>query len=200
MPSPFRSAVWAPAEYPLAEGTRRAIVESSYQYWSHDLAVIDWYSAVVIEPSGARDVADILEFALTHLIELRYYDDLLDEKLASLNASISRSERTLFRTNYARLSREASALFMDISEFIERVDNSLEVIGDFYLATIFRAALKRLRLQEWEDNVTRKLQLLARVTELLTGQATAHRSHLLEWVVIALIAFEVVFALAGMTL
>ena len=143
------------------------------------------------------DVPDVIEFALTHLIELRYYDDLLDDKVADLYDAISRSQRTVFRTNYARLAREAGALFMDITEFIERVENSLKVIGDFYLGTIFRGTVARLRLQEWEENVTRKLQLLARVSELLSVQATAHRGHVLEWIVILLIAFEVVWALAG---
>ncbi|MDQ3282595.1 MAG: hypothetical protein M3Q69_14435 [Acidobacteriota bacterium] len=99
------------ATLPLSDRTRRSIAESTYQYWAHDLAVIDWNSALVVEPSGVRDVADVIEFALTHLMELRYYDDLLDERLGHLYAAISQSERTLFRTNYARLSREASALF-----------------------------------------------------------------------------------------
>ena len=185
------------ATHPLSEKTRRTIADHTYQYWAHDLAVLDWNSAVVVEPSGVMDVPDVVEFALTHLIELRYYDDLLDEKLADLYTAIGRSERTVFRTNYARLSREASALFMDITEFIERVENSLKVIGDFYLATIFRATVGRLRLHEWEENVTRKLELLARVSELLSAQASAHRGHLLEWIVILLIAFEIIWALAG---
>jgi hypothetical protein len=185
------------ATHPLAARTRKSITDFAYQYWAHDLAVIDWNSALVVEPSGTRDVPDVIEFALTHLVELRYYDDLLDEKLGHLYESFSQSERTLFRTNYARLSRDASALFMDITEFIERVENSLKVIGDFYLATIFRASVSRLRLQEWEENVTRKLRLLAQVSELLSDQATSHRGHLLEWIVILLIAFEIVWALAG---
>lgn len=186
------------ATQPLAERTRRTVIESSYQYWAKDLAVIDWNSALVVEPSGVRDVPDVIEFALTHLMELRYYDDLLDERVAALHEAVSKSGRSLFRTNYERLSRDASSLFMDISEFIERVENSLKVIGDFYLATIFRASVSRFRLQEWEDNVTRKLQLLARVSELLSAQATAHRSHSLEWIVIILIAFEIIWALAGL--
>lgn len=186
------------ATQPLAERTRRAIAESAYQYWARDLAVIDWNSALVVEPSGVRDIPDVIEFALTHLMELRYYDDLLDERLAALYAAISKSGGSLSRGNYARLSREAGALFMDISEFLERVENSLKVIGDHYLATIFRASVRRLRLQEWEDNVTRKLELLARVSELLSAQATAHHGHILEWIVIILIAFEIVWALVGL--
>jgi hypothetical protein len=186
------------ATHALSEKTRRVIAQNAYQYWAHDLAVLDWNSALVVEPSGVMDVPDVIEFALTHLIELRYYDDLLDDKLGDLYDAIERSERKLFRTNYARLSREASALFMDITEFIERVENSLKVIGDFYLATIFRAAVGRLRLHEWEENVTRKLDLLARVSELLSAQATAHQGHVLEWIVILLIAFEIVWALVGL--
>jgi hypothetical protein len=182
---------------PLAARTRRSITEQWYQYWSHDLAVIDWNSALVVEPSGVRDVPDIIEFALTHLVEFRYYDDLLDEKLAKLYAAIAKSERRPFRANYERRAREASALFIDLTEFIERVDNSLKVIGDFYLATIFRASVNRLRVHEWQANVTRKLQLLARVSELLSAQASSRRSYSLEWVVVLLIAFEIIWALAG---
>jgi hypothetical protein len=180
---------------PLSARTRRAVVESWFQYWAHDLAVIDWNSALIIEPSGVRDLPDVIEFALTHLVEFRYYDDLLDHKLASLYTAISQSERRRSRTNYEAISREASALFVDISEFVERVENSLKVIGDFYLATIFRASVNRLRLREWEGSVTRKLQLLARVSELLSAQLAAHRSYRLEWVVTLLIAFEIVWAL-----
>ncbi|HEY0140837.1 MAG TPA: hypothetical protein VGF48_08070 [Thermoanaerobaculia bacterium] len=186
------------ATHRLAEKTRQMIAANHYQYWAHDLTILDWNSALVVEPDGLMDVPDMIEFALTHLIELRYYDDLLDEKLGDLYTAISRSQRTLFRTNYARLSREASALFMDLTEFIERVENSLKVIGDYYLATIFRGTVGRLRLHEWEENVTRKLQILARVSELLSAQATAHQGHVLEWIVILLIAFEIVWALAGL--
>src|SRR5437762_2072137 len=123
--------------------------------WSALVAIAaDIESSSIVEPSGARDLPDIIEFALTHLVEFRYYDDLLDEKLAKLYAAIGKSERRPFRTNYERHAREASALFMDLTEFIERVDNSLKVIGDYYLATIFRASLNRLRVHEWQANVT----------------------------------------------
>ena len=185
------------AGHPLSARTRASITDQWYQYWSHDLAVIDWNSALVVEPSGVRDLPDVIEFALTHLVEFRYYDDLLDDKLAKLYADIAKSERRPFRTNYERLAREASALFMDLTEFTERVDNSLKVIGDYYLATIFRASINRFRVREWQANVTRKLQLLARVSELLSAQVSSRRSYSLEWVVVLLIAFEIIWALAG---
>jgi uncharacterized Rmd1/YagE family protein len=69
------------------------------------------------------------------------------------------------------------------------------VVGDFYLAEIFRAAVRRFRLADWQQSVTRKLNLFTRVAELLQSELNVWRGHLLEFVVILLIAFEIVSAI-----
>lgn len=184
--------VGEPAER-LAPRLRGGILDTMTQYGERDLAVIDWNAAVVVEPSGQRDVADVLEFAVTHLMEFRYYDDLLDKDLAVLYDSIEVGRRTL-RNRYAKLSHEASSRYIEFAEFIERVENSLKVVGDFYLATVFRTAAQRFRLRDWEDSITRKMNLLARVVELLQGEVNVSRSHWLEIIIILLIAIEVVNA------
>lgn len=182
-----------PAEK-LAPRLRAGILDTMTQYGERDLAVIDWNAAVVVEPSGQRDVADVLEFAVTHLMEFRYYDDLLDKDLAVLYDSIEEGRRP-FRNRYGKLSHEASSRFIEFAEFFERVENSLKVVGDFYLATVFRTAAQRFRLRDWEESITRKMNLLARVTELLQGEVNVSRSHWLEIIIIVLIAFEIVSAL-----
>lgn len=182
-----------PAE-PLAPRVRAGILDARLQYGERDLAVIDWNAALVVEPSGVRDVADVLEFAVTHLMEFRYYDDLLDKRLGLLYDSIEQGRRTL-RNRFGALSHEASSRFIEFAEFIERVENSLKVVGDFYLATVFRTAAQRFRLRDWEDSITRKMNLLARVTELLQGEVNVSRSHWLEIIVILLISIEVVSAI-----
>jgi hypothetical protein len=179
----------------LAPRVRGGILETLLQYGESDLAIIDWNAAVVVEPSGQRDVADVLEFAVTHLMEFRYYDDLLDQRLTTLYDAIEQGRGGMLRNSFGRLSHEASSRFIEFSEFIERVENSLKVVGDFYLATVFRTAASRFRLKDWEESITRKMNLLARVTELLQGEVNVQRSHWLEIIVIALIAFEIVSAL-----
>ena len=180
----------------LSERLRQSIVEQTLSYSTSDLAVIDWNSAVVVEPAGSRDVADILEFAATHLAEFRYFDELLDERLEKLYDSIEarRSVRTFFGTEYGRLSREANSLYLEFSDYVERVENSLKFVGDFYLATIFRSAVSRFHLRDWEESVTRKLNTLAQISELLEGEVNVRRSHWLEIVVIVLILYEIVSA------
>ena len=180
----------------LSRPVRENILDSTLQYGEGDMAVIDWNSALVIEPGGSRDVPDVLEFAVTHLMEFRYYDDLLDRRLNTIyEAMARRPRRRLFMGPLPHISHEASSRFIEFSEFIERVENSLKVVGDFYLATVFRAATRRFRLGEWEASITRKMNLLARVTDLLQGEVNVQRSHWLEIIVIALIAFEIVSAI-----
>ena len=171
-------------------------MESTFQYASNDLAVIDWNSAVVVEPQGQRDIPDVLEFALTHLMEVRYYDELLDRRLNELYTEIGiKRKNMMFRSRFLKLSHEANSRYIEFSEFIERVDNSLKVVGDFYLATIFRALTRRFRLQDWESSIKHKMNLLARVSELLQGEVNVQRSFLMEVIIILLIAFEVISAI-----
>lgn len=177
---------------PLSSNSRDPILESLFQYSTTDMAIIDWNAAIVIEPSGQRDVPDVLEFALTHLMEVRYYDDLLDRRLNELYQAIEVKKTNLLGSRFLQLSHEANTRFIEFSEFIERVDNSLKVVGDFYLATIFRAVTRRFRLPDWEQSITRKMNLLARVSELLQGEVNVQKSTWLEIIVILLITFEVV--------
>lgn len=179
----------------LSKKSRDFIMESSFQYAEDDLAIVDWNSAIVIEPSGRRDVPDILEFALTHLMEMRFYDDLLDDKLEVLYDSIEVTRGRLLKSRFSSLSRDASMRYIEFSEFIERVDNSIKVVGDFYLATIFRAAGEKFRILDWENSITRKMNMLARVSELLQGEVHAERSLVLEFIVVVLISFEVFAAI-----
>ena len=187
----------------LADKCKASILENTYQYAENDLVVIDWNSAVVFEPSGQRGIPDVLEFALTHLLEFRYYDDVLDHRLSELYDRVE-SQRArgfgrifgmIWKEDFAAISQDANARFIEFSELIDRIDNSLKVVGDFYLAVIFRGGLRRFRISDWQQNVTRKMNTLARVAELLQGEINVRRGHMLEFVVIALIAFEIISAI-----
>jgi hypothetical protein len=119
--------ILAETDQNLSEANRQSIIENTYQYRDNDLVVIDWNSAIVWEPSGQRDIADVLEFAVTHLLEMRYYDDLIDRRLAVLYDSIEAQRQKRSRIPFWKLSHEASTRYIEFSEFIGRVENSLKV-------------------------------------------------------------------------
>lgn len=181
-------------EIKLSESTRKALKETSFQYAENDLTLIEWNSAIVIEPSGSRDVPDILEFAVTQLMEMRFYDDLLDQKLKVLYDEIEKKRSSIWTAKYEQVYEDASSRYIEFIEFIERVENSLKVVGDFYLATVYREATKRFRLSDWQSSVTRKMNILAQVSNLLQGEINNRRSHVMEIIIIVLISYEIVVA------
>jgi hypothetical protein len=183
---------------PLSAGEAQDVVKHSFSYLADDLAVVDWNSAFLLEPSGVADIPDLLEFATAHLLELRYYDALLDRELSRIYDEIEGARgglASLFTRRHARLQRRTAALLLELSEMIERLDNAVKIIGDFYLARVYQDAVRRFRLPAWEESVLRKQKLLAEVNGLLSDASDTRRGELLEIVVILLILWEVLWAL-----
>lgn len=190
----FTALMMAENQVKLSKDMKESSAETMYQYGENDLAIIEWNSAIVIEPSGSRDVPDILEFAITQLMEMRYYDDLLDAKLNGLYEEIQKKRHSLWVSKFDRLYEDASSRYIEFIEFLERVENSLKVVGDFYLAKIYRGASTQFRIKDWQDSVTRKMNILAQVSNLLQGEMNVRRSHLLEIIIVLLITYEIISA------
>jgi hypothetical protein len=183
---------------PLSVAERGDVLSHHHTYLVDDLAVIHWNSALVVEPSGVQDIPDLLEFATAHLLELRYYDDLLDRELHRIYDEIERGGSSLaniFTRRYRKLQRRTAALLLELSETIERLENAVKIVGDFYLARLYQAAVRRFRLAAWQETVLRKQRLVAEVNDLIGDAADTSRSELMELAVILLIAFEIAAAL-----
>lgn len=181
----------------LSDAERQDVLSHQFSYLDTDLAVIHWNSALVVEPSGVEDVPDLLEFATAHLLELRFYDALLDRELHRIYDELEGGGGALanvFLRKYRRLQRRTAALLLELSEMIERLENAVKIVGDFYLARVYQAAVKRFRLPSWQETVLRKQKLVAEVNDLTGDAADTNRSELLEMVVILLISYEVVAA------
>ena len=180
---------------PLSPGERADVLKHRFAYLETDLAVVDWNSAFVHEPSGSTDVPDLLELATAQLLELRWYDAFLDRELAGIRGEVERAGNAgMFTRRYSRLMRRTAALLVDMSETVDRVDNAVKIVGDFYLARLYQAALRRFRLPAWQDSVLRKHRMLAEVNRVLSDGADTRRAELLEITIIALIAWEILWA------
>ncbi|HQR29714.1 MAG TPA: hypothetical protein PLL32_04830 [Anaeromyxobacteraceae bacterium] len=180
---------------PLSAGERADVLKHRFAYLETDLAVVDWNSAFVHEPSGSTDVPDLLELATAQLLELRWYDAFLDRELTSIRDEADRAGSAgLFTRRYNRISRRTAALLVELSETVERVENAVKIVGDFYLARLYQAATRRFRLPAWQESVLRKHRMLAEVNRVLADGADVRRAELLELTIIALIAWEILWA------
>lgn len=181
----------------LSEISSIPITENYIQYYDNDIAIIDWDAAVVIEPDGSKDVCDAIEFSLTHLLELRYYDYLIDSKLDVLYDSVEEQRRglnlkSLVNLKYENIGEEAVKNYIEFSDLIGKIENSFKTVGDPYIATVFRTCAEQFRFDDWNNSISRKMKTLFEITQIIQAELNAMRSHMLEIIVIILIAIEIV--------
>jgi len=184
----------------LAPTERADVLKHAHSYLEDDLVVVDWNSAFVLEPSGSRDVPDVLEIATAQLLELRYYDALFDRELDRTYGEVEVARRRgqwMFGARYTSLARDVRQRLVELSELTERIGNAVKLLGDFYLARVYVGALQRFQIKSWEEAVLRKQRLLTQVYDLLKGEVDTRRATLLEVTVVVLILLEIVLALVS---
>ncbi len=164
-----------------------------------DLALIDWNAAIVF---GAEmdDVHAVLEFVNVELLEMRMLDEQLDRALdQGYDALTHRPNRRLWLpgsheaavTHIAQLQVDSAVLF-------ERVANTLKLLGDQYLARVYRLTSQRFHLEAWDAGILRKLQTLDSIYGKMADRGTTRRMEVLEWIIIVLIAISIVVSFLPM--
>ena len=158
-----------------------------------DVTLIDWNAAMVFDRE-AEDVRAVLEFANVELLEMRYLDHQLDDSLDRAYEVIS--TRTGFRRwipgSAGSSLRTISQMQVDGAILFERVSNAPKLLGDQYLARVYRLAAQRFHLAEWSTSTLRKLDAIETIYNQMNDRAASWRLEALEWVIIVLIAFEIV--------
>ena len=164
-------------------------------YGEHDLVLVDWAAAFVVDAEPAATLA-VLEFANVQLAELKHLDSELDRGLDQVWAMAN--DRRLFARFRLRANlRKLAELELEGAALFDGITNALKLFGDAFLARVQRAAGRRFRIDDWERSIARKLETLGSISERLEGRQSQYRSELLEWIIIVLIAFEVVKALVS---
>jgi hypothetical protein len=158
-----------------------------------DLTVIDWNAALMFG-TDMEDVRAVLEFASVELLELRHLDQQLDDALDKAYDLISqRVWRRLWLPGALTASLDRIAqLQVDSALLFERVTNALKLLGDQYLARVYRLASERFHLSSWNENILRKLETIDRIYSKMTERAASRRMEVLEWVIIVLIAVSII--------
>jgi hypothetical protein len=186
----------------LSEQEAEDALKSSVSFSPTDLVIADYDAAILfgLEHPDREDVLDILEFTNLQLLELRALDRRLDRRMGELyGAAAAGSARTLFvsgsRARRQRLLNALTELRLDSALLAERLQNAFKVIGDLYYARIYRAAAQRLHLADWEASTERKLRVVGEVQDATMHALESRRFEVLEWIIILLIAAELVIAL-----
>jgi hypothetical protein len=177
---------------PLSDQEVDDALAARISYGVQDVTIVDWNAALVFDRDG-DDVRAVLEFANVELLEMRYVDQKLDRALDEAYEQVSRRStgvRRMLGYSGADLRRVAE-LQVDNAALFEGVNNTLKLLGDQYLARLYRLVNRRFHIDDWDASILRKLQTLESIYEKISDQASNRRMEILEWVIILLIAFSI---------
>lgn len=106
--------------------------------------LLDWNAALICDADYA-DTANLFERLNVELLEARYLDAQLDKSLIEYKRLVHARPQWYFplRTPYKRVVQALGELRIEASLLAERVDNSLKILGDEYLAGVYSAAATR---------------------------------------------------------
>jgi len=186
---------------PLSEQEVADALACRLSFGPDDLVLIDWDASLLVDRDG-DDVRDVLEFANVELLELRYLDQKLDDALDESYETLARGRGwwRVLAPGAARLDlQRVGQLQLDAAVLFEEINNALKLLGDQYLARVYRLVSGRFHLAEWDGSILRKLQTLESIYQKLSDVASTWRLEVLEWIVILLIAAEILipFVLPG---
>jgi hypothetical protein len=165
-------------------------------YRPTDLFVADWPAAVLLD-GDCEETLQIIEFANLQLLEYRHIDDRLDDNLTTATGLIRGGGRSWlpFWRRHGRALRALGELKVEANGLFERTGNVLKLVGDQYLARVYRLLAARFHLEAREESIQRKLEVLEGIYTVLSDQSEANRGEFLELTVIFLIVLEVLVAI-----
>ena len=177
----------------LSAGEITESLRQRISYGPNDLVVLDWAAALIMDTDCADTLA-VLDFANAKLLEMRYLDNRLENMLEEAYRMIhSRGFhwQRFFRP-YGKAVGRLAELMADASAEFEAVNNAIKLTNDQYLARVYRLAAERFHLYAFDEYIARKLKALWDIHQVFIDRASHRRQEVLEWIIILLIAFEIV--------
>jgi hypothetical protein len=164
---------------PLDTEQIQLILQSRTRYAADDLTIVDWEGALVISKAADfRTEIDLLKIGNYQLLKYRMVDEQIDRQLQQMRALIGR------RLSWFSNQRETLHTIVDnrlrlLLDF-ETTDQSLLLIGDWYSAQLYRIIFDEFYIDEWKGIVSKKLENLSSIAEVIQANLTLSWSRLLD--------------------
>lgn len=178
---------------PLSQQQIDESLEARISFSAEDMAIADWNAAILFE-MDPEDALSVFEHANVELAEMRHLDWKLDvaiERLYEALASTVKQRLYPLGPGSAHL-RNMAELQADSALLFEGVNNAIKLIGDQYLARLYRLASAKFHLPEWDASVLRKIDTAESIYSKISDYQTTRRMEVLEIIIILLIAISIV--------
>ena len=140
--------------------------KKTFSFLNKDYLVFDFDRCLIIDPSlDYDDILLVVEIANYQLLELRAIHKLLDRRLAIAEEDIRKiyfRSRSLFRRLKKKLGR-LIRLRYDLLFLLQNIENVSKLIGDYYLAEIYRHLSDLFQLEQWSKSIRFSLETLENI-------------------------------------
>ena len=169
-----------------SEDAGREIFAGAFARDDNDFVIIDWDAGIIVSEKW-KGIIQVIEYNLMLSIEMRVLLERLDQQLDGLAAKLaSRWAVYIFRLRHLSILSIESILTYD------SVSDTLDLPGQRFLSVINELAAKRFRLNEFDNDIQRKMDALRNVYQRIYGQNHTFLAHLLELTIIILILIEII--------
>ncbi len=158
-------------------------------YYEHDLVVIDWDAALIVdEPRHFDETLYLMELANLQLAELEAYDRILDDALERAYRDLR--EQPLHRRG--NVLRDLREIRIDLARFSDELLNTTKFFGDWHLARIYQNLSARFHLADWHHALEEKLKTLDDLYQLLNHDQNNRWMLILEATIVLLFILDIV--------
>lgn len=182
----------------FSASTRAEVLRNALSYAEDDRAVLAWDAALLVAPEPPADLVEVIEYAVVQVLELRYYDRVLDQQMQRMYDDLEAGGRFgafRRRRGYDALLNRLMETYAEVSEVTEGIENLIRITEDVYYARVYATALRVLRADLWRASVDRKIDVIRENYRMLSDEVNREHTNFLEWVIIVLIALEFAFAI-----
>jgi hypothetical protein len=193
------SQILRAARNPLSQQEVADATALRLSFGPNDATIIDTDAALLFDAEG-EDVRDVIEFANTQLLEMRFLDQQLDDALErAYDTLLGRPTRLWGPGQLGPDLRRLARMQLDSAILFEQVTNALKLVGDQFLARVYSLASRRFHLAEWDASISRKLQTVDGIYAKMTDRAATRRMEVLEWIIIILITLSILLSVVTLT-
>lgn len=180
----------------LSEAQRQEALTKAISYYDRDVVLIDWNASIIYD-SDYTDTLNVLELLNVELLEARYMDAQLDKRIKNYEGLSQRQPAWVMPLSipFRQSINELAELRIESAVLAERIDNSLKLIGDLYLARVYSAASEQFYMPTWDASISRKLDIIGNLYQLLTDRVNSYQAQMLEIIIIILILIEIFLSL-----
>jgi len=180
------------------------VLSKSISYNADDITYVGWEGAVLIDKLKSFDYELIVaEIANIQLLKFRVYKEKTSVVLKETSNSVAGLDRLgfferLFSSKLEKLNKHLGIFQDDLMEMLNRIDNTVFGMGEWYLSRLYNLFANAFRLNELRESLIRDSEIIERRKALVGDVLEARRDDMLELVIILLIFVEILIEIISL--